>query len=366
MRYFLRRLAFRDLAIKSVGRFLCSTESGAEAISREYIGHLPHHDPLHDYLRRSILPQVGVVSDSVDFRVFRIKADKVYLYEERYSGTLLLGKFFTANGGRDAFKATERMWQEYANLQALRAYGFNRPPHYVVRPLGANVWINNVLVEEYCGGTSLSSIIDGAIHLDAGQRLFAKLTSLAYFLATLHNRTANGDGVDFAHDCAYHDQLIRKLQSKQFISNWDADEFYWLRDRWREQPRMWEDQQVLVHGDATPTNFLFGDKLNVIAIDLERMKRADRVFDLGRISGELQYSFLQATGNKYAAESFIGHFLWEYACHFPDRDRAFRSITGRVRFHMGLTLLRIARNSWVSGACRQRLIEESKIILRTF
>jgi prepilin-type processing-associated H-X9-DG protein len=28
---------------------------------------------------------------------------------------------------------------------------------------------------------------------------------------------------------------------------------------------MWEDQQVLVHGDVTPANILFGDGLWVIA-----------------------------------------------------------------------------------------------------
>jgi aminoglycoside phosphotransferase (APT) family kinase protein len=106
---------------------------------------------------------------------------------------------------------------------------------------------------------------------------------------------------------------------------------------------MWEDNQVLVHGDATPSNLLFGRDLSVIAIDLERMTRADRVFDLGRIAGELQHYFLQAKGNTHGAEPFIGHFLWEYACHFPDRDRAFRSITGRLPFQMALTLLRIAR-----------------------
>ena len=129
---------------------------------------------------------------------------------------------------------------------------------------------------------------------------------------------------------------------------------------------MWADQQVLVHGDATPANFLMGGGLQVTAIDLERMKRADRVFDVGRIAGELQHFYLQATGSRAAAEPFIGHFLWEYCCHFPDRDRAFRSITGRVPFQMGLTLLRIARNDWVSGPHRQRLIQEAKIILRTF
>src|ERR1039457_4730280 len=65
--------------------------------------------------------------------------------------------------------------------------------------------------------------------------------------------------------------------------------------------------------------------LSVIAIDLERMKCADRVFDLGRIAGELQHYFLQATGNKHSAEPFIGHFLWEYACHFPAWSKSSRS-----------------------------------------
>jgi aminoglycoside phosphotransferase (APT) family kinase protein len=222
------------------------------------------------------------------------------------------------------------------------------------------------LVEEYCGGQPLSNVITDAILSRRPDRLFGKLTALAYFLATFHNRTANGYGVNFHEDCAYLDRLVRKLSKKQCISWDEVQEFSWLRDRWREQPRMWEDQQVLVHGDATPSNFLFGDGLSVIGIDLERMKRADRVFDIGRITGELQHFFLQMTGNKYTAEPFIGHFLWEYACHFPDRESAFRSISGRVSFQMGLTLLRIARNSWISPDYRRRLVEEAKITLRTF
>jgi len=98
---------------------------------------------------------------------------------------------------------------------------------------------------------------------------------------------------------------------------------YWLRDQWRNQPRMWEDQKVVVHGDATPDNFMFGDHLaRFMAFDLERTKHADRVFDTGRIAGELKHFFLRATGNPNAAECFIGHFLWEYACHFSEpRER---------------------------------------------
>jgi aminoglycoside phosphotransferase len=333
-------------------------------VPKQYLGHLSSRDPLHPYLVEDVLPQIGVRNSAADFRVFSMKDGKVYLYEERHSCAQVVGKFFMS-GGHHSTDGMTRMRQEFDNLQLLRGYGLAGYPHHIVRPLGTNARLNSILVEEYAPGVPLSAFVNEAIHQGGSQPLFDKLTALAYFLATLHNRTANGLHVDFHQDCAYLDRLVRKLQTQKVIGAWDADELYWLRDRWREKPRMWEDRQVLVHGDATPSNLLFGRGLSVIAIDLERMKRADRAFDLGRIAGELQHYFLQATGNKHAAEPFIGHFLWEYACHFPDRDRAFRAITGRLPFQMALTLLRIARNSWVSAPQRGRLVEEAKIILRT-
>ena len=330
----------------------------------EYTGRLRSDDPLHAYLSHQVLPKVGVTAQPVDFRVYCLKKTKVYCYEESHSRVQVVGKFFV-NGNHNGLVARERMRREFENLHVLRGYGLAGHPHHVVRPLGVNESLNGVLVEEYCGGTSLKAFVDAAIHQERQPQLFAKLTALAYFLATLHNRTANGHSVDFNEDCAYLDRLVQNLESKQVIGAWDADELRWLRDLWRAKPRMWEDRQVFVHGDAGPGNFLFGEGLSVMAIDLERMRRGDRVFDLGRIAGELQHFYMQATGNKYAAEPFIGHFLWEYACHFPDRDRTFRSITGRIPFQMGLTLLRIARNSLAQAPHRQWLIAEAKILLRT-
>jgi aminoglycoside phosphotransferase (APT) family kinase protein len=209
-------------------------------------------------------------------------------------------------------------------------------------------------------------VIQSTIQSGDNSRLFYKLTALAYFLSNFHNKTANGAGVDFHQDCSYMDRLINKLREISAIGWDEARELYWLRDQWRNQPRMWEDQQVIVHGDATPDNFMFGDGLSVVAFDLERTKRADRVFDTGRIAGELKHFFMRATGNRYAAEPFIGHFLWEYSCHFPDRESAFRSITGRTPFYIGITLLRIARNSWVGPEYRRRLLNEAKECLRRF
>jgi aminoglycoside phosphotransferase (APT) family kinase protein len=127
---------------------------------------------------------------------------------------------------------------------------------------------------------------------------------------------------------------------------------------------MWQDQQVWLHGDATPANFLFGDDLDVAAIDLERMKRGDRMFDVGRVAGELQHAFMRDSGDRHRAEPFIGHFLWEYSCHFPDRQQMFESVTARAPYYMALNLLRIARNDYIDPYYSGRLVRQAKRLLR--
>lgn len=332
---------------------------------KEYLGHLPCHDPLYHYLKYDIQPQLTGYSDHVKYRVSRLSgSNDVYLYEEKYSGARVIGKYFLSRRLQDPGIASRRLEREFRNLEMMRGYGFAGWPHYIARPLGCNDWLNKLLVVEYCDGELLSDIIDRAIRNHDDGLLFGKLTALGYFLASFHNRTANGCGVDFNETCSYMDNLVDRLLDYQTVNGDEAGEFRWLRDRWHEQAKMWEDCQVLVHGDATPGNFLFGDTLSVITFDLERVRRADRVYDTGRIAGELMYYFLQTTGNKYDAEPFIGHFLWEYSCHFPDRNRAFQSISRRVPFYMGITLLRIARNSWLNWSDKRRLIHEAGHCLR--
>jgi hypothetical protein len=327
----------------------------------KYLGHLSHTDPLYGYLCNDILPQLDTRCISPDFRVYRFRASNhVYLYEDQGSGTRLIGKFFGGVSDRSAETAVHHMDREFNNLTHLRSIGLTAYPHYVARPLGRNASLNCVLVEEFCYGISLSDFILKAIREGARDMLFEKLTALAYFLATMHNRTATGERVDVNRDCSYFDRIVDQLKNWGHIGWDEAEEFHRLKERWREKSFMGEDNQVLVHGDVTPTNILFGDGLWVIVIDLERMKPADRVFDVGRVAAEIKHFFMQYTGNKWLAEPFIGHFLWEYACHFPDRDSAFRSITRRVPFPMGITLLRIARNSWITDTYRRQLLDEAR------
>lgn len=188
---------------------------------------------------------------------------------------------------------------------------------------------------EYLEGDQLCSIITNAIYQGKGDRLYRKLVALAHFLATLHNRTAGDWKVNHNETHDYAGKLITSLVTKWGMGAADAGELYFLRDQWRDRSCLWEDNAVLVHGDATPSNFLFGQGRYTMAIDFERMKWADRIFDLGRLCGELKHFFFKATGNPHAAEPFIGHFLWEYCGYFPNRVSAFRAITRRLPFHIG-------------------------------
>jgi len=336
-------------------------------MNKRYLGHLADHDPLHYYLQYDILPQISGPAQHADFRVFQLTgSNDVYLYEDRYSGSKVVGKFFLSARKREPVRAAKLMAREFDNLVLLRNHGLNAMPHYVVRPLGRNQWLNCIVVVEYCQGETLSAIIQDALFRGGESRLYRKLTALAYFLATLHNRTVMDTRINFQEDCAYLDRLTGMLHNMLLIDHDQTTELAWLRDQWRSQERMWQDRQVHVHGDATPDNFLFGNGLEVITFDLERSKPADRVFDVGRIAGELKHFFLQKTGNRHSAEPFIGHFLWEYSCHFPDRLQTFKAITGRIPFHISLTLLRIARNSWIEPTHRRRLINEAIINLRRF
>jgi hypothetical protein len=291
-------------------------------------------------------------------------SNEVYAYEEKHSRARIICKFYGPTYGWDHDRAASMAYREYDGLQRLRGYDLVGSPHHVIRPLGVDPEINCVLALEFYAGEQFSQAIARSIHQRDDAHLFWRLKALGYFLATQHNRTANGRSVDFDSDCGYFEQLVARLQRRHRIGAWDVDELLWLQGLWRDRPAMWQDRQVWLHGDATPANFLFGHGMDVAAIDLERMKRGDRMFDVGRVSGELQHAFMSATGDSRRAEPFIGHFLWEYSCHFPDRHSTFASISSRLPYYMALNLLRVARNDYISPEYGGKLVRKAKRLLR--
>jgi hypothetical protein len=212
----------------------------------EYLGHLPEADPLFSYLRHEALPRMGTNGRVPDFRVWRVRASNaVYVYEDRHSGKRVIAKFFRGVFGRSQENARRRMDHEYESLTHLRRLGLAGYPHYVARPLGRNAELSCVLVEEFCHGTPFVDFILGAIHRGAREALFQKLTALAYFLATMHNRTARPERVDFDQDSVYFDKIIAELRHREHVGPDGKRELAWLRDRWRERDHMWSDAQVL-------------------------------------------------------------------------------------------------------------------------
>ncbi len=327
----------------------------------QYLGHLPVNDRLYGYLKYNIFPQLNC-NCTAGIRVFGTNgSNAVYIYEDRATCNKVVGKFFYSQRQPDWDLAYRRLDREHRNTVELRRYLDG--VHYAAKVLGRNDDLNRLLVVEYCCGVPLDEIILMAIRENKPQLLFDKLRALAYFMAALHNRSARREErVRFHAVCHYFNLVVNGLKS---IIHWRDEN--WMRslcEEWRHKDFMWQDCEVLVHGDATPSNFFFGDGMHVITFDLERVQRTDRVFDIGRICAELQHFFMRTTGNKYAVEPYIGHFLREYSGHFPDKEPALAAISRRLPFYMGVNLLRIARNNYLDNPYRQHLIREAGECLR--
>jgi thiamine kinase-like enzyme len=116
---------------------------------------------------------------------------------------------------------------------------------------------------------------------------------------------------------------------------------------------------VLIHGDATPANFIFEEGAGVTAIDLERLRRGDRATDLGYIAAELKHLFFWYADDLAASESYIQHFYQSYVNYMQAGDESLVSLAARGRFYMGCTELRISRNAWLDLPYRRRLIEHA-------
>jgi len=68
-------------------------------------------------------------------------------------------------------------------------------------------------------------------------------------------------------------------------------------------------------------------------------------------------------GDRWAAEPYIGHFLWNYAVNCKD-SQFFHYLTNKLPLYMALGLLRIARNNWLDVWYRKELIAEATRCLK--
>src|SRR6202451_2346253 len=255
----------------------CDRAREGSEMNGKYVGYVAGEDPLHRFLGKIMRDRLQVREPQLAYRVFRLTgSNEVYAYEEKASGARVICKFYGTRFAPDLDKAAWMARQEYEGLKALPRYNLVGSPHHVIRPLGLSRDINGALAVEYYPGEEFSQAIARATQHGDDAHLYRRLTALAYFLATQHNRTASGATVDFGPECRYFDTILARLRKAQRIGPRDAAELSGLRDRWRERPRMWQDRQVWLHGDATPPNFLFGHGMGVAAVHLGGGKRGAR------------------------------------------------------------------------------------------
>jgi len=327
-------------------------------MSETYLGKLDYADPLYEILFSQICSDI---KDPL-FRVSRMSSRRVYKYTEEKTRIAIIGKFFELYDIKQ--ERVLRIKGEYDNLRRIRSYGFDTPPHYVVRPISREERIGLAVIEDYIHGKDLDYFLKKAIYEGKGESLKDKLSRIASFLYALHVKTETGDNVELDSVSAYFQKVLNKLYMQRVISDSELRTYLKLMDKWFNRTLLHDARNVIVHGDATPTNFLFTERGDVVAIDLERIKDSDLVYDVGMVCGELKHAFMWRTGNPYMAEPFIRHFLKRYSSHFHDHRKAFEEITFRNPFYMAMTELRIARNAYLDWHYRKWLAYEAMECMR--
>jgi hypothetical protein len=316
---------------------------------------------LRDYLCEEVFPQLSAPPYG-EIEIRRLDCDKpVYLFAEKKQQLLAVGKTFK-HGRVSLDKAWFSADREYQNLKTLRdKFGMKDDFCEIVLPLGEKKELSALLVTRKAPGHLLDHYIARAIYDQRRPKLFQKLGYLARFFARLHGNSRTGARVSTALPQWYLDKMLRTLRQGMLgtreVMGIEKQAARW----WNGQAIDGADQEVMVHGDATPTNFFFQEQ-KVTGIDLERGRYADRCWDLGFLAAELKHHFFWRAGDKWAAEPFIGHFLWEYAVNLGD-TRFFSVITRKLPLYMAMGLIRMARNKWLQEGYRKMLIEEARLCL---
>jgi thiamine kinase-like enzyme len=316
---------------------------------------------LREYLTEEIFPQLSPPPYG-KIKMMPLASEKpVFLFIEMEKHLSVVGKSFKYGSIPldDAWLSANK---EYTNLKFVRdKVGMKNDSFEIISPLGEKKEFSALLVTRKASGYLLDHYINRAIYEQRGQKLFQKLGYLAKFFARLHGNSRTETMISAELPQWYLNKILKSLRCELL----DTNEVKAIEDRasrwWNRKNAFGQDVQVIVHGDATPTNFFFY-RQNVTGIDLERMMYADRCWDLGFVAAELKHHFLWRTGDKWSAEPFIGHFLWEYALNTGDTG-LFYTITSKLPLYIALGLMRMTRNAWLGEDYRKILVEEARLCL---
>jgi aminoglycoside phosphotransferase len=269
----------------------------------------------------------------------------------------VVGKFFAAYPPRAA--ADLSLAREYDHYLRLPALGLTNGGGLVPRLLGRLPGLALGLLLEAVPGPDLDQLLLAAAVQGKWTPLERGLENLARLLAVFHSRPVVVSPVSPAPALAYLDKLMRQLQTASLLSLEDRRALDEERAAWERRFGEFADRQVLLHGDATPTNFLFPNG-RAVALDLEQLRLGDRLWDLSWVTGELKHGWGWRTGHPQGAEGAIGHFFRAYLAAADLEPALVRRVYGLNPFYMALAELRIARNRYLTSEYRRELVAEAR------
>ena len=266
----------------------------------------------------------------------------------------VVGKFFAAYPPRTALD--QGLVREYDNYLRTPALGLRDGS--VPRLLGSRPEVGLGLLLEAVPGPDLDHFLARAARGDAGP-LERALARLAELLAFFHSRPRPESPVLSEPALVYLKKLLRQLGEMGLLSPEEGGALAEEGRIWQERLAASPDRQVLVHGDATPTNFLFPDG-RAVALDLERLRVGDRLWDLSWVAGELKHAWGWRAHDFLPAEDAIRHFLRAYLEAVAAEPATARRVYHLNPFYMALAELRIARNAYLAWDYRRELVAEAR------
>ncbi len=307
-------------------------------------------------LLETLLTHLGSGAEK-SVRMERLWASRpVYRFFLPGDGVGLVGKFF-----HDQVPTTSpdrSLLQEYRNYQAAPSLGLTAAgliPRLLGQVPGARL---GVLLEGIPGPDLDHYLHDAAQGRDMDICL-QKVGELAKLLAFFHTRPLPHEPVSPGPALAYFQKLQEQLGAQGLLSTEDAAALAEEGWAWGDRLGAYADRQVLLHGDATPTNFLFPDG-RAVAVDLERLRPGDRLFDMSWVAGELRHAWGWRGRDFGESEAAIECFFRSYMAALPADAGLTRRIFVLNPFYMALAELRIARNSYLTLEYRRALVAEAQ------
>jgi prepilin-type processing-associated H-X9-DG protein len=307
-------------------------------------------------LTHFLLAQMEVSRDR-SLQVECLRASRpVFRFSVPGDGTGLVGKFF-----RDQVPITPQdrsLEQEYRNYLAAPARGLTAGglvPRLVRKSPGLRLG----LLLEGIPGHDLDHYLLAAAQGRGVEVCLQRVGQLAELLAFFHTRPLPPQSVTFEPVLAYFQKLQGQLQAQGLLSPEEVAGLAEESKEWEARLHEYPDQQVLLHGDATPTNFLFLDG-RVVAVDLERLRLGDRLFDLSWVAGELRHAWGWRGRDFSESEAVIQHFFRSYLDTLPASVDLIERIYAFNPLYMALAELRIARNDYLAWEYRRALVAEAQ------